>query len=134
MLNEKWKDVKGWEESYQVSNLGRVKAKERRIAQSLLLGGQSHRTMSERLLKLCDNRKGYLYVVFSKPGKRKNCYVHRLVAEAFIGEIPDGYVVNHLDYNTYNNCVSNLEIATKKGNVCFSRDRMKHPQSEECQI
>lgn len=44
-------------------------------------------------------------------------YVHRLVAEAWIGSIPEGYEVNHKDANKWNNKVSNLEIVTKSENI-----------------
>ena len=42
--------------------------------------------------------------------------VQRMVAEKFIGHIPDGFVVNHKDENKSNNHVSNLEICTVKYN------------------
>lgn len=43
--------------------------------------------------------------------------VHRLVVEAFTGEIPEGLVVNHLDGNKQNNHISNLEICTPAENM-----------------
>ena len=49
--------------------------------------------------------------------KRKTHYVHRLVAKYFIGECPDGYVVNHKDGDTRNNHVSNLEYCSISDNV-----------------
>jgi len=48
--------------------------------------------------------------------KKKKFYVHRLVAETFLGEIPKNMVVNHKDGNKLNNHVSNLEIVTSKEN------------------
>lgn len=51
-------------------------------------------------------------------GRRSKRYlVHRLVAKAFIGEIPDGYVVEHLDGDPSNNHVSNLKISTQSENI-----------------
>lgn len=49
-------------------------------------------------------------------GRRKTFYVHRLVAEAYLGEIPEKMVVNHKDGNKFNNNVSNLEIITVSQN------------------
>ena len=44
-------------------------------------------------------------------------YVHRLVAEAWIGPIPDRYQVNHIDGNKWNNKLDNLEITTASENI-----------------
>lgn len=49
-------------------------------------------------------------------------YVHRLVAEIWISEIPEGYQVNHIDSNKLNNEVSNLEIVTMFKNMRHARD------------
>ncbi len=56
----------------------------------------------------CIKPELYLRVEMWKNGKRKQKYVHRLVAEAFIGPCPPGYSVDHIDNNPTNNCVSNL--------------------------
>ena len=43
-------------------------------------------------------------------------WVHRMVAECFIGEIPKGYHVDHIDGNRKNNNINNLRIVTSKEN------------------
>lgn len=59
------------------------------------------------------NHSGYYSVsTFGKHG-----LVHRLVVEAFIGEIPEKMEVNHLDGNKINNDISNLEICTRSDNM-----------------
>lgn len=94
---EIWKDIKGYEGLYQVSNLGNVK--------SLNYG----RTCKERILIPCKKPNGYLNVELSKNCICKKFYVHRLVAKAFI-ENPDNLPqVNHIDENKLNNRVDNLE-------------------------
>lgn len=99
-MNEEWRDIKGYEGKYQVSNLGRVK---------------SLNYNREKILKP-RNSNGYLRVELHKKGKGKNCLVHRLVAEAFI-ENPNNYpIINHKDENPSNNIVSNLEWCTYKHN------------------
>lgn len=46
-----------------------------------------------------------------------NKRIHRLVYESFIGEIPEGYEIDHIDTDTRNNRIENLRIVTKKGNM-----------------
>ncbi|ADI23905.1 HNH endonuclease family protein [Enterococcus phage EFRM31] len=99
---EEWKDIKGYEGLYQVSNLGRVK--------SLKFG-------KERILKTGVDRYGYISVNLYKNNKRKLCKVHRLVAQAFIPNHENKPQVNHIDEDKTNNMVSNLEWVTAKENV-----------------
>ena len=72
-MREIWKDIKDYEELYQVSNFGRVRS---------LGKGKTHKT--SRIRKLPKNNVGYLVVALSKDGKVKTYLVHRLVAEAWI--------------------------------------------------
>ena len=69
---EIWKDVKGYEGLYQVSNLGRVKS----------LNYQRERR--EQILKPNKRANGYLQVELSKNGVRKACKIHRLVATCYM--------------------------------------------------
>ena len=106
-MEEIWKPVKGYEELYQVSNLGRVKSLER-----IDCHGQPRK---EKILRYGIN-KGYCYVTLCKNGKHTTFLVHRLVAEAFIPN-PNNYPqVNHKDENPSNNCVENLEWCDQKYN------------------
>jgi hypothetical protein len=88
---------------YGVTNLGRV---------------ISYCNKKPIVLKLSINRHGYNTIgLYIEKGKRpKTFYVHRLVAEAFLGEIPEGMEVNHKDGNKLNNAVTNLEIVTPSEN------------------
>lgn len=104
MIEEEFKAVKGYEGLYEVSNLGRVR--------SLKYG-------KGRVLCGSNNGAGYLQVVLSKNSKRKDCAVHRLVAEAFIPN-PDGLPqINHIDEDKTNNCVWNLEWCDVKYNINY---------------
>lgn len=96
--------VKGYEGLYEVSNNGRVRSL------------NYNHTGNVKELSPRDNGSGYLYVYLCREGKHKNFRVHRLVAEAFIGEIPKGLIVNHKDENPQNNNVNNLEICTYEYN------------------
>ena len=107
-MKEIWKDIKGYNGLYQVSNLGRVKSL------------NYHSTGKEKILLLAENEAGYLSVEFCKNGIRKRNYVHRLVAQTFI-ENPDNLPqVNHIDQNKKNNQAINLEWASSKYNVRYS--------------
>lgn len=100
-MEEIWKDIKGYEGLYQVSNLGRVKS----------LGNGK-----EKIRKTNISSNGYLSLILVKNKKGKNFSVHRLVAEAFIDNPDNLPCVNHKDENKLNNCVDNLEWCTKQYN------------------
>ena len=101
---EIWKDIKGYEGLYQVSNKGRVKSLNYR------------RTGKEKILSSSPNSYGYLIVGLCKNGKQKPFYIHRLVAEAFLTNPNNLLEVNHKDENKENNHVENLEWCDRKYN------------------
>lgn len=63
-------------------------------------------------------------------GERIQAYAHRLVAEAFIGPLPDGKEVDHLNSKKDDNRASNLTYVTPKENTRKAhRDGLCHPRS-----
>lgn len=109
-MQEIWKDIKGFESFYQVSNLGNVKSLDRYILYS---NGTRH-FHSGKILTPTLNKYGYYYVHLKKEGSNKKIYVHRLVAQAFIPNKNNKEEVNHIDCNPANNKVDNLEWVTHK--------------------
>ena len=108
-MDEIWKDIENYNGDYQVSNLGRVK--------SFAIG--------ERILKPTDNGKGYLIVGLSCKAHRKNHYVHRLVAFAFIDNPNEYSEINHKDENIQNNSYENLEWCSRKYNCNYGSHNEK---------
>ena len=100
---EKWKDIKGYEGLYQVSNIGRVRS----------LGNRSNH---KGIKYLTPKEERYKRVKLYKNSKGKMFMVHRLVAEAFIPNHFNKKEVNHIDGNKYNNKVVNLEWVTREEN------------------
>lgn len=90
--------------NYLVSNLGRVCSIRNGIREF-------------KKLRPCSGRKEYLNVtLWDKEIKKKIC-IHNLVAKIFIGEVPEGYIVDHIDNNPSHNYVTNLQIITLKENT-----------------
>ena len=112
MTTEIWKDIKGYEDRYQVSNLGRVKSLPHERTTPT---GGAYLT-KPRILKPSSNGKGYMRLTLRKDNKEVSKYVHRLVAEAFIPNLDNLPEVNHKDEVKNNNKVNNLEWCTPKYN------------------
>ena len=114
-MQEIWKDIKGYEGLYQVSNLGRIKSLERKTF------GEKYgvHKLKEKILKKGKCGK-YNIVVLRKDKKNKTLYIHRLVAKAFINNPKKYPEVNHKDGNTINNNVENLEWCNRSYNIKHS--------------
>lgn len=124
---EIWRDITGYESLYQVSNYGNIKSSERRVINHR---GGTTRIVREAVMNPWDNGNGYLVVTLHNKHRRKNAYVHRLVAEAFIERQEGKPYVNHKDYDKHNNAASNLEWCTQKENVTYSISHMRKPRAK----
>jgi len=78
--------------------------------------GQVRNTTTGRVLSPCDNGRGYLLVGKYINGKKKNFYVHRLVAEAFLTKGAGKTEVNHINGDKRDNRAQNLEWCTSSEN------------------
>lgn len=119
-MQEIWKDIKGYEGLYQVSNLGRIKSLPRKLKIYNQYGfTNKYSCTREKILKLQQDRHGYLRVCLSKYKNKKLLQVHRLVAQAFIPNTNDLPCVNHKNENKSDNHVDNLEWCTYKYNTNY---------------
>lgn len=110
---EIWTDVLGFESHFQVSNLGRIRSKDRLV---VFKNGCS-RFYNGIIRKQHYNKKrGYMYISFKVKGIVKTMSVHRVVAESFLG-IKDGLCVDHVDSNKLNNKLDNLRWITNRENL-----------------
>jgi hypothetical protein len=103
IASETWRVIPEWDE-YDASNLGRIR---RRNATMYPAG---------KILKPHLHEKGYLQVGPCQNGKNRKVRVHKLVAQAFLGERPKGMTVNHKDTVKTNNRASNLEYLSDLDN------------------
>lgn len=103
-IGEIWKDIKGWEGIYQISDRGNLKSFKRH--------------QEGRVLSNVNKTGGYFSVVLQwRSRKRCSMRIHRLVAEAFIPNPAGKPQVNHKDGNKQNNSAYNLEWVTCKENM-----------------
>lgn len=114
---EIWKDIRGYEGLYQVSNGGRVRSLPRKGVRT------------SRILIPGKHKKGYLYVGLTCNGVRKMHKVHRLVAEAFIPNPHNYPQVNHLDEVKTSNNAANLEWCTNEYNCAYGTGRVRAQKS-----
>lgn len=129
---ETWKQIKGYEGLYAVSNLGRVRSFDRVVDRGKF-GLHLHKG---KIFSPTNNGTGYLIVgLKGTDRKRKNHYVHRLVADAFLPNDEKKEQVNHLDRNRSNNRVDNLEWVTCSENIIYSIPyRKKHINCKHSQF
>lgn len=116
---EEFRDIPGYEGIYQVSNIGNVKS----LARTIIRSNGRKMSTKEKILKPHQQQK-YLGINLCKKDKNKHYKVHTLVAMAFLNHILNGHiglVVDHIDNDSLNNNLENLQLITQRENT--SKDR-----------
>lgn len=104
---ENWKDVIGYENLYQVSNLGRIKSLPKKVS-----NGNGTFITQEKILKPYLDKSGYHTVNLYLNKKKKLHKIHRLVGIAFIDNPDNKPAINHKNSIRTDNRVENLEWVT----------------------
>lgn len=100
-IKQNWKPLKGYEGIYDISDYGLIYSHPRKGTK----GGYSYGK---------PNKENYLTMVFSKDGIETSQNIHIAVWETFVGEIPKGYDVHHINHNRQDNRLENLELIEHK--------------------
>jgi hypothetical protein len=110
-MKEEWREIKGYEGLYQVSDCGRVKSLERKVAH----GKSGFISVRERVLKTSKSGRGigHQALCLSKDGTQETYFVHTLVLTAFVGPRPEGMECCHGTGGAEDNRLSNLSWNTK---------------------
>jgi hypothetical protein len=115
-LQEIWKPVYGYEEYYEVSNLGNIRTIERFV----VLPTHSYLKKQKMLTQFKDGR-GYNHVkLYDGKGKPKSFTTHKVVAITFLDNPECHPEINHKDGNKLNNNLDNLEWSSRSDNIKHS--------------
>lgn len=124
---EVWKPIPDYESLYEASSFGNIRSLGRTVYTKYFRNGQYK---PGKILHPTKNKvSGYMSVMLTKDGKHIRCYVHRLVASAFLPNPNNLPQVNHKDQNRQNNAVSNLEWCSISYNSTYADAIDKHRES-----
>lgn len=113
-MKEIWKDIKGYEGYYQVSDLGRVRSLDRVVPHNL---GKKERHIKSRIITPWEIPQGYLCVSLSKDGSVLKERISKLVAAAFLKDYVPSVFVDHINENRKDNRLSNLRTCNNGENM-----------------
>ncbi len=107
-MTEIWRDIKGYENKYQISTLGRLKS-----------------VKNDLIMRPMVATNGYLIACLWKDNRQRKFTIHKLVANTFIPNPNNLMEINHIDEDKTNNRVDNLEWCTHLYNMNYGSIRIK---------
>ena len=112
---ENFRQIKGYEGLYMVDDYGSILSMKREVK---CTNGKL-RTIPTKKINPFVASNGYYAVdlIRVSGGKKKREYLHRIIYENFVSDIPKGMVINHKDGNQLNNSIENLECVTQQDNI-----------------
>jgi len=117
---ESWRSVPGYEGSYEVSDLGRVRSWRPWRGNPV-----------PRVLAASPDTNGHRRIRLSFEGSAEHAGVHKLVMLAFVGPVPEGMEVLHGDDDKTNNRLSNLRYGTRSENMLDRVENGRDPRSNQ---
>lgn len=109
---ENWKSIKGFGKTHIISDLGRVKR-----LKSVKNGPYgTKREVKSKYMGLPKSKFDYVYITLTDGTNKISSSVHREVWKAFKGDIPKGFVINHINGIKSDNRLINLECITQSDN------------------
>lgn len=126
-----WKPVYKYDGIYEVSSDGQIRSLSRTYEERTAYPGTNKkrvRNHTGRILKQYEERGGYLQCYLSKYSKVKSFLVHRVVWEAFKGEIPKTYQIDHINSDKKDNRIDNLRCVSRRehGKISTEKGELKN--------
>jgi len=115
---ENWFPCFGFENNYEVSDLGRIR---RKLSPTIYKDGRVA-YFSQTILKHSIDKKGYFKVYLSVKSKKYTKRLHVLIAKTFVENPENKETVNHKNCIKTDNKPSNLEWMTNTENMNHAFD------------
>ena len=122
---EEWVDLVGMEDLYEVSNLGRIRSKVIPIEYNR--NGVKFTVHRPPTLLNQHVKSGYMFISLGRNSKRVHLPVHKIVYESFNGKLSEGLEIDHINSDSKDNRLCNLQAITHEGNLKkrkYKKDRL----------